>query len=136
MAVRWVMPSTRSLALSLGLTGGCLRKLSLLRLLRRCRLLLPLPPRLSRDDDAKGLVMSVSTVPTVRMGPRESRGFVLGLRIPQVVLILMGVGSLAGGLAAGSQWSVLGVAGTATFVAMALLPVRGRQLDELSLIHI
>ena len=74
--------------------------------------------------------MSVSTVPMVRMGPRESRGFVLGLRIPQVVLILMGVGSLAGGLAAGSQWSVLGVAGTATFVAMALLPVRGRQLDE------
>jgi hypothetical protein len=70
------------------------------------------------------------SVPMVRMGPRETRGWILGLRIPQVILVLMGLGSLAAGLAAGGQWSVLGVTGLAGFGAIALVPVRGRHLDE------
>ncbi len=71
------------------------------------------------------------SVPMVRMGPRESRGWFMGLRVPQIVLILMALGSLATSLAGGlGPRALLGLAGLALFGVMALLPIRGRQLDE------
>lgn len=88
-------------------------------------------------------------LPVVRMGPRESRGWLLGLRLPQVVLVVAaaaaliglinGVGPLfavAGGMEGVSRsvmqfLAAMGwVAVIAAALSIAFLSWRGRYLDE------
>jgi hypothetical protein len=71
------------------------------------------------------------TIPMVRMGPRESRGWLLGLRVPQLLLILTALGSLALSVQSGNGPQImLGLGSAAVLGAVALVPIRGRQLDE------
>lgn len=90
---------------------------------------------------------------TVRMGPRESRGFILGLRLPQIGWIMLagmcamgainGWGPLIQGaeqlqsalrdplVIAGHGLWVLAIAAC---LCLAVIPVRGRYMDEYALV--
>lgn len=67
----------------------------------------------------------------VRMGPRESQGWLLGMRTPQLLLVglagLCVLGLLsAGGFLAGLAWIV----GIAICLSVAFIPLWGRNLDQ------
>lgn len=72
------------------------------------------------------------STPMVRMGPRESRGWFLGLRIPQMLFIVTAVALLATGFQSGGNPLVIlaSIMGAGALIGIALVPVRGRHLDE------
>lgn len=93
--------------------------------------------------------MSAIQLPTVQIGPRESQAWLLGMRIPQVLLVggaLVAFSNLingAGPLAAmakrtdGQVSELLGVLSTvswlfliAALLAIAFIPFKGRYLDQ------
>jgi hypothetical protein len=73
---------------------------------------------------------STETEPTYLFGPRDRRALMLGMRLPQLMLIALGAASLLVGLLRGGRYGPpLGVL-ACVFAACAFLPVQGRPLVE------
>lgn len=71
----------------------------------------------------------MSDVPMVRMGPRETRAFLFGLRIPQWLLVVVAVWAVLETVRTpGMWWAWLSLAGIV--LTVAFLPLNGRTLDE------
>jgi hypothetical protein len=66
----------------------------------------------------------------VVFGPRADRGVVLGLRVPQLALLVTGLAALAVTLGRGRAAALAGVLTAAGAAAGALLPVAGRTPDR------
>lgn len=66
----------------------------------------------------------------VRMGPREQRGFILGLRVPQVLLLLVAATMVVQMLNTPWPAGLLWVVGVAIALLVGFVPWKGRTLDE------
>lgn len=75
---------------------------------------------------------STDSAPPARyvFGPRETRGVLLGLRGPQLGLIVGGLTAFVAGVAAGGVVALLGVAAVAAASALAVVPVAGRTAEQ------
>jgi len=67
---------------------------------------------------------------TYVFGPRETRGLLLGLRGPQLVVLMAGLGCLVTGLSAGLAGAVLGTLAVAATAGAVLVAVGGRTAEQ------
>jgi len=80
--------------------------------------------------------MTTATAPTRRQastyvfGPRETRGLLLGLRGPQLAVLIAGLGCLVAGLSAGFGGAVSGVLAVAVSAAVVFVPLAGRTAEQ------
>lgn len=74
---------------------------------------------------------ATETEPTYLFGPRDRRAMLLGMRLPQVLLVSSGAGALLSGLLARTEvGAALGLAGLVVGCCLAFLPVQGRPLVD------
>lgn len=74
--------------------------------------------------------MNIEAGMSVLFGPRRDRGVVLGLRVPQLLLLTAGLGTLTVTLGYGRTATLGGVVIAAAAATVALLPVGGRTADR------
>ncbi len=91
----------------------------------------PQPRRASADRWRTELMSSESSETTYRFAPHPSGGFMLGLRIPQLVgLIVAGAIALASLSAGGLGALPLAIASLGSSASVVLVPVRGHTLEQ------
>ena len=74
---------------------------------------------------------ATDTEPTYLFGPRDRRTLLLGMRLPQLVLLATGGAALLFGFLSQSRYGVpLGLLGCLATVALAFVPVQGRPVID------
>jgi len=86
--------------------------------------------------------MTTATAPapqprtTYAFGPRETRGLLLGLRGPQLAILVIGLGCLVAGLSAGFGGAAIGMLALAGSVAVVFVPLGGRTAEQWALVAV
>jgi hypothetical protein len=84
--------------------------------------------------------MTTTTAPahqprtTYAFGPRETRGLLLGLRGPQLAILVIGLGCLVAGLSAGFGGAAIGMLALAGSAAVVFVPLGGRTAEQWALV--
>jgi len=71
-----------------------------------------------------------SSVPMVRMGPRESKAYLLGLRVPQVLLLVAAGWMVIQVFTTEMPFRLFWVVGVVATLAIGFVPIAGRTIDQ------